>query len=104
MKTLFCETRVARICGSRRIYSSQTTQWRKLRDAGVLEGKKPGVWTGRLSPEQAEEFTFAKETKPDEIRRVLTDDQIGLIYKGRRWGWEDTEARDELATLLGGGE
>jgi hypothetical protein len=24
------------------IYSSQITEWRKLRDAGVLAGKKPG--------------------------------------------------------------
>lgn len=33
------------------IYSSLITEWRKLRDAGVLAGKKPGEKIGRLSPE-----------------------------------------------------
>jgi len=36
------------------IYSSQITEWRKLRDAGVLEGKQPGEKIGKLTPEQVE--------------------------------------------------
>ena len=36
------------------IYSSQMTEWRKLRDAGVLAGRNPGEKIGRLTPEQAE--------------------------------------------------
>src|SRR5471030_2156353 len=36
------------------LYSSQITEWRKLRDAGVLAGKKPGDKVGRPSAEQAE--------------------------------------------------
>ena len=36
------------------IYSSQITEWRKVRDAGVLAGRKPGEKIGRWTPEQAE--------------------------------------------------
>jgi transposase-like protein len=36
------------------LYSSQVTEWRRLRDAGVLEGKAPGERIGRPSAEQAE--------------------------------------------------
>ncbi|HEU4682564.1 MAG TPA: hypothetical protein VFS51_12490 [Gemmatimonadales bacterium] len=36
------------------LYSSQITEWRKLRDAGVLEGKKPGEKIGKPTAEQAE--------------------------------------------------
>ncbi|WP_158252376.1 hypothetical protein [Cryobacterium sp. Y29] len=33
------------------LYSSQITEWRKLRDAGVLAEKKPGEKIARLTPE-----------------------------------------------------
>ena len=36
------------------VYSSQITEWRKLRDAGLLSGKKPGEKIGRPSADQAE--------------------------------------------------
>ena len=36
------------------LYSSQIAEWRKLRDAGVLEGKQPGETIGKPSKEQAE--------------------------------------------------
>jgi transposase len=36
------------------LYSSQITEWRKLRDGGVLEEGEPGAKVGRLSAEQAE--------------------------------------------------
>ena len=35
-------------------YSSQITQWRQLRDAGMMAGRKPGEKIGRPSAEQAE--------------------------------------------------
>jgi transposase len=36
------------------IYSSQITEWRKLRDAGVLQSKNPGQSIGRLTADKAE--------------------------------------------------
>jgi transposase len=35
------------------------TEWRRLRDAGVLAGKKAGESIGKLSAEQAENARFA---------------------------------------------
>ena len=48
------------------LYSSQVTEWRKLRDGGALAGKQPGQKVGRLSPEQAE---IAKLRRELEITR-----------------------------------
>jgi transposase-like protein len=36
------------------LYSSLISEWRRLRDAGVLAGKEPGAAIGSLSREQAE--------------------------------------------------
>jgi transposase len=36
------------------LYSSQVTEWRKLRDGGLLEGKPAGARVGRPNAEQAE--------------------------------------------------
>jgi transposase len=36
------------------LYSSQVTEWRKLRDGGLLEGKPAGAKVGRPNAEQAE--------------------------------------------------
>ena len=48
------------------LYSSQITEWRKLRDAGVLAGKKAGETIGKLSREQRELLEkFAAITKEE---------------------------------------
>ncbi|WP_457142370.1 hypothetical protein [Mycobacterium sp. URHB0021] len=43
------------------LYSSQISEWRKQRDAGVLTGKQPGEKVGRLSAEQAEIARLKRE-------------------------------------------
>ena len=53
------------------IYSSQTAEWRKLRDAGVLQGKKAGEKIGRLTPEQAEIARLHRQLDVTE-RRLAT--------------------------------
>jgi len=63
------------------IYSSQITEWRKLRDAGVLAGKQPGAVIGRPSPEQAE---IARLTRELELsRRKLTKTEAALEIMGK---------------------
>ncbi len=42
------------------LYSSQVTEWRKLRDAGVLDGKPAGVRVGKLSVEQGRDRPVAR--------------------------------------------
>src|SRR3954447_17643286 len=51
------------------LYSSLISEWRRLRDAGLLEGKEPGARVGRPSAEQAE---LAR------LRRELADAQRRL--------------------------
>jgi transposase-like protein len=63
------------------IYSSQITEWRKLRDAGVLAGKKSGEKVGRPSAEQAE---IARLTRELELtRRRLTKTEVALDIMGK---------------------
>src|SRR4029078_8179008 len=54
------------------VYSSQITERRKLRDAGVLTGKKPGEKVGRPSAEQAEIARLTRELVST-TRRLLTN-------------------------------
>jgi hypothetical protein len=63
------------------IYSSQITEWRKLRDAGVLAGKRPGEKIGRPSAEQAE---IARLTRELELtRRRLAKTEVALQIVGK---------------------
>lgn len=65
----------------RAIYSSQITQWRQLRDAGLLAGKKPGEKVGRPTPDQAE---IARLTRELEIaRRRLATTETALVIMGK---------------------
>lgn len=43
------------------LFSSQMTEWRKLRDAGVLAGKKAGESIGKLSKDQAENARLRRQ-------------------------------------------
>ena len=63
------------------IYSSQITEWRKLRDAGVLAGKKPGEKIGRLTPEQAEIARLRRQLDKAEQRLATTE--VALTIMGR---------------------
>lgn len=63
------------------LYSSQVTEWRRLRDAGVLEGKAPGEGIGRPSAEQAE---IARLTRELELtRRRLAKTEVALDIMGK---------------------
>jgi|SRR5450830_58910 len=63
------------------IYSSQITEWRKLRDAGVLAGKKPGEKIGRLTPEQAEIARLRRQLEISERRRGTTEVALEIMSK-----------------------
>ena len=61
------------------IYSSQIVEWRKLRDAGVLAGKKPGDKIGRLSPEQAEIARLRRQLASAEQRLSTTEVALSIM-------------------------
>lgn len=63
------------------IYSSQITEWRKLRDAGVLAGKKPGEKIGRLTAEQAEIARLRREL--DKAQQQLATTEVALTIMGK---------------------
>ena len=63
------------------IYSSQITEWRKLRDAGVLEGKRPGEKIGRLSAEQAEIARLRRKLDLTERRLARTEVVLSIMGK-----------------------
>jgi transposase len=63
------------------LYSSQITQWRQLRDAGLLAGKKPGEKIGRPTAEQAEIARLTREL--DRSRRKLTKTEAALAIMGK---------------------
>src|SRR5665648_601350 len=65
------------------IYSSQITEWRKLRDAGVLAGKKPGQKIGRLTAEQAEIARLRRQLDKAEQRLATTEVALEIMGKAR---------------------
>ena len=50
------------------LYSSQMSEWRRLRDAGVLAGKKVGESIGKLSADQAENARLRRQLEVSESR------------------------------------
>ena len=63
------------------IYSSQMTEWRKLRDAGVLAGRNPGDKIGRLTPEQAEIARLRRQLAVTQRRLGITEVALGIMGK-----------------------
>lgn len=63
------------------LYSSQITEWRKLRDAGVLQGKKAGQAIGKLSREQAEIARLRRQLGVSESRLKQTEAALEVMGK-----------------------
>jgi transposase len=71
------------------LHTSQVTEWRKLRDSGVLAGKQPGDKIGRLTPEQAEIARLRRSL--DKANQKLARTEVALEIMG--------EARELLEDL-----
>lgn len=63
------------------VYSSHITEWRKLRDAGVLEGKTAGTRIGKLSAEQAEIARLRRQLEVSEGKRKQTEEALDIMGK-----------------------
>lgn len=63
------------------LYSSQMTEWRRLRDAGVLAGKKPGETIGKLSADQAEIARLRRQLEVSESRLKRSEAALGIMEK-----------------------
>ena len=63
------------------LYSSQITEWRKQREAGVLQGKKAGETIGKLSAEQAEIARLRRQLEVSEGRLKRSEAALGVMGK-----------------------
>ena len=63
------------------LFSSQITEWRKLRDAGVLTGKKAGERVTKPSAEQAEIARLRRDLDRAERRLATTETALEIMGK-----------------------
>jgi hypothetical protein len=63
------------------LFSSQITEWRKLRDAGVLAGRQAGERVGKPSAEQAEIARLRRDL--DRAERRLATTETALLIMGK---------------------
>ena len=63
------------------LFSSQVTEWRKLRDAGVLAGKKSGERVPKPSAEEAEIARLRRDL--DRAERRLATTETALMIMGK---------------------
>ena len=69
------------------LYSSLISEWRKQRDAGVLEGKPAGAKVGKLTAEQAEIARLRRELDKTTKRLATTEVALEIMGKARAL-WE----------------
>ena len=65
------------------LHTSQITEWRKQRDAGVLAGKQPGDKIGRLTPEQAEIARLRRSLDTANQKLARTEVALEIMGKAR---------------------
>jgi transposase len=63
------------------LYSSQVTEWRKLRDGGLLEGRPAGAKVGRPSAEQAEIARLRARLSTAQRRLARTEAALEIMGK-----------------------
>lgn len=63
------------------LYSSQMTEWRRQRDAGVLTGKKPGESIGKLSKDQVEIARLHRQLGVSEARLKRSEAALDIMGK-----------------------
>lgn len=77
------------------MYSSQVTEWRKLRDGGLLEGKAPTEKVGRLSREQAEIARLTAQLTKSQRRLVITEAALDIMGKAHALLEEISQSADD---------
>jgi transposase len=66
---------------SQGLFSSQITEWRKLRDAGVLAGTQPGERLAKPTAEQAEIARLRRDLDRAERRLATTETALAIMGK-----------------------
>lgn len=63
------------------LYSSLITEWRRLRDAGMLDGKDAGTRIGRPSKEQTEIARLKRDLAKAEAKLATTETALAIMGK-----------------------
>ncbi len=63
------------------LYSSLISEWRRVRDAGLLEGKDPAARVGRPNAEQAEIARLRRQLAQAESRLATTETALDIMGK-----------------------
>lgn len=77
------------------IYSSQITEWRKLRDAGVLQGKKSGEKIGKPTADQLEIARLRRQLEVSERTLARTRSALDIMGKARQLLEEISESEEQ---------
>jgi len=80
------------------LYSSLISEWRRLREAGVLEGKDPGAKVGRPSAEQAEIGRLRRELADRERRLATTETALEIMGKAHALLEQISESAEHTGT------
>jgi len=80
------------------LYSSLISEWRKLRDAGVLAGKRPGEKVGRLNAEQTEIARLTRELA--RVNKRLSTTEAALDIMGKAHAYAGDRHRVWVASSL----
>jgi transposase len=76
------------------LYSSLISEWRRLREAGLLEGKQPGVKIGRPSADQAELARLRRRLAEAERRLSTTETALEIMGKAHALLEQISESAD----------
>lgn len=76
------------------LYSSLISEWRKQRDAGLLEGKNPGEVIGRPSREQAEIARLRRQLAKAEQKLATTEMALDIMGKAHALLEQISESAD----------
>lgn len=76
------------------LYSSLISEWRKQRDAGLLEGKNPGEKVGRPSREQAEIARLRQQLAKAEQKLQTTEMALSIMGKAHALLEQISESAD----------
>jgi transposase len=82
------------------LFSSQITEWRKLRDAGVLAGKPAGERVGKPSAEQAEIARLRRDLDRAERRLATTETALVIMGKAHAYAGDRCQAVGGLSLVM----
>lgn len=85
------------------LYSSLMSEWRRARDAGLLQGKNAGESVGRPSAEQAEIARLRRELEVTRGRLARTETALEIMGKARELLEEISRSEPDDPDVFGRG-